>query len=64
MKKFGFLNLAATQQQAGKSSSWKFGWSAASVDAAIENRRTFSQRSERSSTGVYGMLVSKAHSNW
>lgn len=63
MKKFGFLNLAAARQQTQKASSWKFGWSASSVDAAIEERRTFSQRSEKHGSGVYGLLVSKAYIN-
>lgn len=64
MKKIGSLNFATTRQQAGKSSNWKFGWAASSVEAGMDDRRTFSHRVERSGTGVYGMLVSKPSSGW
>ncbi|MFJ3044789.1 hypothetical protein ACIPEN_03055 [Herbaspirillum chlorophenolicum] len=64
MKKSKFFHLAATAQPATQPSNWKFGWSASSVNAQIEGRRSLSQHPGTGNTGVYGVLVVKPSSGW
>jgi len=64
MKKNELLHFAATQQQATKSSNWKFGWSAASVDAAIAGRRAPYDRQQKNRTSIDGAPMLKAASLW
>jgi len=64
MKKNGLVNFAATQQVTAKSSNWKFGWSASSVDAEIAGRRPAHQRTAGSASAAQGVAIPKASSSW
>jgi len=64
MKKNGSLNVAATQQQAGKSSNWRFGWSASSVNAEIAGRRLPHDRLAKDTIVLHTNLASKISSSW
>lgn len=64
MKKTKFFQMAVTTQAAPKSSNWKFGWSAASVDAQIDGRRSTPRRTGSNAIGIYGALTTKSSSNW
>ncbi|MBB3213198.1 hypothetical protein FHW67_002487 [Herbaspirillum sp. Sphag1AN] len=64
MKKTKFFQMAATAQTAPKSSNWKFGWSASSVEAQIDGRRSTQRRTGSNAIGVYGVQTTKSSSSW
>ncbi|MBO9535548.1 hypothetical protein [Herbaspirillum sp.] len=64
MKKSKSFHLATTAQPAAQPSNWKFGWSASSVNAQIEGRRSAPRHPGRGNAVTHGVLAVKPSSGW
>lgn len=63
MKKLEITRFTSSSRTLDRVVNWTFGWSSKQVDATIKSNHRFSNRSVRSGSGIYGMLVSKSHSS-
>jgi len=63
MKKLEMTSFTSSSRTLDKVANWTFGWSSKQVATAIKSNGQFSNRNVKSGSGIYGMLVSKAHSS-
>jgi len=63
MKKLEISSFTSSSRTLDKVANWTFGWSSKQVATTIKSNHQFSNHSTKSSSNIYGMLVSTPYSS-